>query len=105
MKKVILRPGFMAGFVSGVYLLAVLVAAIAVLQSRHPGDLSGDMSGLGLILVTMPTSILLLLLPRPGLYGGVFLLVGAGVAQALLVWFAIRAAIRDMVAAWRDRAK
>ncbi|GAA4187375.1 hypothetical protein GCM10022252_20770 [Streptosporangium oxazolinicum] len=91
------RRGTLALVVSGLYVLLVIaglvVVAVGMLQSDDQG-----LSAVMLILVTLPLSWLVMMIPGEALPVGahLLLLTVAGLLQASLLWFLLRGPRKDV---------
>ncbi|MEU8379930.1 hypothetical protein [Streptosporangium sp. NPDC048865] len=85
------RRGPLALVVSGVYVLLVVAARVVVeVGMRQPED--QGLSAVMLILVTLPLSWLVMMIPSEAVPAGIslFLLTAAGFVQAWFLWWILR---------------
>ncbi|MER6827236.1 hypothetical protein ABT352_14730 [Streptosporangium sp. NPDC000563] len=85
------RRGTLALVVSGLYVLLVVVGLVIVTVGMSGSDEQG-LSAVTLILVTLPLSWLVMMIPGEALPVGAHLalLIVAGLVQAWLLWFLLR---------------
>ncbi|MGJ6960373.1 SCO4225 family membrane protein [Streptosporangium sp. G11] len=91
------RRGTLAFVISGVYVLLVIAARVVVeVGMRQPDD--QGLSAVMLILVTLPLSWLVMMIPGEALPDGthLLLLTTAGLMQASLLWFLLRGRRKDV---------